>query len=184
MSKQTTACERCAELEQRVAWLDNQLAMFDPIYSIRRELPSDEEAASLLRIVCGRYVHMREQNTSAADQVANFKCALAFVWSLTVTKQPTIAYSGPWWTGAAATWCSNARLSGTPRTLLPALIVSDVPYVLDHSILFVDPFRSKGTAVDRGAWRKLLPGGDLRAATPINKIDDRSIGAVKVGGAW
>jgi hypothetical protein len=40
----------------------------------------------------------------------------------------------------------------------------------------LDPFRSKGTAVDRTAWRRILGGADLRAATPVKQTMDASIG--------
>jgi hypothetical protein len=170
-----------AELEGRVAWLESQLEIFDVTFAIKKALPSSEEAAKLLRLVVSRYPHMREQNTSERDQVANFKCALAFVWSLTVTKEPTKTFSGSWWTSEAEKWCYNSRIAGRPRTLLPAIIVSDVPFHLDHSSLFLDPYRSKGTAIDRQAWRRLLNGGELRQAIPIKQtVDDRSIGYRKV----
>jgi hypothetical protein len=183
MSKQI-ACERCAALEQRVQWLESQLEFFDPSFAIKRALPNEREAASLLKIVTSRYPHMKEQNASEQSQVENFLCALAYVMSLKVTEKPTITHAGPWWTSQAEIWSTNARMPGRPRTLLPAIICLGLPYVLDHSVLYVDPHRSRGTAIDRTAWRRLLNGGDIRPATPIKQIDDRSIGAVKVGGAW
>jgi len=177
MSNNKQTCERCADLERRVEWLESQLCIFDATFGIKQSLPSDEEAAKLLQRVVSRYPHMKEANTSEHDQVQNFLCSLAFVWSLTQTKEPCVKFSGSWWIYEASTWCSNARIAGRPRTLLPALIVSDVPYHLDHSSLFVDPYRSRGTAVDRDAWRRVLAGGDLKAATPIKpKVDDASIG--------
>jgi hypothetical protein len=183
--KQTTpTCPHCAELEQRNEWLESQLATWDPIRGIRRALPPAGEAAKLLQRVVSRYPHMKEQNVGEHDQVANFLAGLAFVWSLTQTKEPCVKYSGSWWTSEAAMWCTNARLSGRPRTLLPALIASDVPYMLDHSSLFVDPHRSKGTAVDRAAWRRIVNGGELRPAIPVKAVDDRSIGHAKVQAMW
>jgi hypothetical protein len=69
--------------------------------------------------------------------------------------------------------------------MIPAIIATGtIPYMLDHGSVYLDPHRSRGVAVDCTAWRRILNGGDLRAATPIKQVDDRSIGPVKVGGAW
>jgi hypothetical protein len=176
MTKQTT-CPHCEAVEIENARLRDQLATWDPVFAIRRALPSDEEAGKLLKIVCGRYPHMKEQNTSERQQVQNFLCSLAYVSSLTVSREAVTKYSGGWWIGEAET----ARMPGRPRALLPGIIVSDVPFMLSNDQLFLDPFRSKGTAVDLNAWRRLLAGGELRAAIPIlPKVDDRSIGFRKV----
>jgi hypothetical protein len=188
MSSKQTTCENCAELternaalETRVSWLESQLEIFDQTFAIKQALPTHEEAAKLLRIVTSRYPHMKEQAASEHGQVQNFLCSLAYVWSLTVTKEPVTKFAGSWWIDQATAWCSTARLSGRPRTLLPGIIVSDAPFMLSNDSFFFDPFRSKGTAVDRNAWRKLLSGGELRAATPVKQIvDDRSIGFQKV----
>ena len=180
------ACEQeNTELKQQNEWLRGQLSLFDATFGIKEALPSEAEAAALLRIVTSRYPHMRELNTSEQDQVANFKCALAYVWSLTKTTEPVTKFSGSWWLSEAQMWCSNSRIPGRPRTLLPALIVSDVPFYLDHSSLFVDPYRSRGSAIDRDVWRRLLSGGDIKAALPIKaKVDDGSIGFRRQIPSW
>jgi hypothetical protein len=175
------ACEKeNSELRARNEWLENQLAVWDPIHAIRRALPTDEEAAKLLRVVCGRFPHMREQNTSEHGQVQNFLCSLAFVMSLTMTKESNSKHSGGWWIDQATAWCSTARMPGRPRTLLPSIICLDIPYMLDHSSISLDPFRSRGTQVDSGAWRRILAVGDLKPAIPVNKNLDHSIGFRKV----
>jgi hypothetical protein len=177
----TTPCEHCAELEQRNEWLENQLATWDPVYAIRRALPSESEAAAFLKIVTSRFPHMKEQNTSEPNQVQNFLASLAFIWSLTVTREAVTKFSGGWWIGEAQSWCASSRISGRPRTLLPAIICSDVPYMLSNDQIFLDPHRSKGTAVDRASWKRiLLAGGDLRAAIPVKPPIDGSIGFRKV----
>jgi hypothetical protein len=137
-------CARCdgldqldhenAELKSENARLRDQLATWDPVFAIRQALPTEAEAASLLKIVTSRYPHMRESNTGEREQVQNFLCSL-----------------------------------------------SDAPFMLSNDQIFLDPFRSKGTAVDRNDWRRLLSGGELRPAIPIvRKVDDRSIGFRKV----
>jgi hypothetical protein len=169
-----------AELQERNESLRGQLAVFDPCFAIKESLPSYQEAAKLLRLVTSRYPHMKEMNTSEKDQVQNFLCGLAYVWSLTQTTEPVTKFSGSWWLSEAQMWCSNSRFPGRPRTLLPALIVSDVRYHLDHSSLFVDPYRSKGSAIERDAWRRILNGGDLKPAIPVKQTMDHSIGFRKM----
>jgi hypothetical protein len=184
MSRLAVCEKENEELRSRITWLTDQLAMWDPCFGIKQSLPSEQEAAALLRIVTGRYPHMKEQGANEKDQIQNFLCSLAFIWSLTVTKEPVTKYSGTWWIDQATAWCSTARLPGRPRTLLPAIIVSDVSFMLSSDQIFLDPYRTKGTSVDRQAWRRLLNGGDMKAAIPVKQIYDRSIGAVKVQAAW
>ena len=185
MSKQTTeTCERCAELEQRNAWLDAQLATWDPVYGIRRALPSEAEAAALLKIVTSRYPHLRE-NSPEQVCIDNFLCSLAYVFSLAVTREPTVKYQGSWWHSEANMWASNTRLRGKVRTLIPAIIATgSIPFALDHSVIYLDPHRARGTRVDCTSWKRVLAGADLLQATPIKQIDDRSVGHVRVQSAW
>jgi hypothetical protein len=184
MTKQITTCERCAELEQRNAWLDAQLQTWDPVYSIRQALPSYQEAAALLKIVCGRYPHLKENNPEQVC-VDNFRAALAYVFSLKQTTTPTVAYQGSWWHAEANMWTSNARISGRVRTMIPAIIATgSIPYMLDHGAIFLDPHRARGVPVDRESWKRVLAGGDLLPATPVRAVDDRSVGFAKVASAW
>jgi hypothetical protein len=47
-------------LKVEVERLKDALAQWDPVFAIRQSLPTDEEAAALLKIVTSRYPHMRE----------------------------------------------------------------------------------------------------------------------------
>jgi hypothetical protein len=175
-NKQTTACEHCEGLRARNDWLENQLAIWDPIHAIRRALPSDAEAAALLKIVCGRYPHLRE-NSGPQESIDNFLCALAYIFSLTQTKQPTVAYQGSWWATEGNMWATNARLRGRVRTLIPAIIATgSIPFMLDHSAIYLDPHRARGTAVDNTSWRRVLAAADLLQAVPVKQTVDASIG--------
>jgi hypothetical protein len=172
------------ELKERVAWLDAQLQVWDPVYSIRQALPSNEEAASLLKIVCGRYPHLKE-NSPEQERIDNFLCSLAYIFSLKQTTTPTVAYTGPWWATEGNMWATNARLRGRVRTLIPSIIAcGSIPYMLDHGSIYLDPHRARGTAVDRTSWKRVLAGSDLLQAVPVKAVDDRSIGRVKVQAMW
>lgn len=104
---------------------------------------------------------------------------------MTQTTTPTVKYQGSWWLSKANMWISNAQIRGRVRTLVPAIIATgSVAFALDHSVIYLDPHRARGTAVDRTSWRRILAGGDLLQATPVKTVDNKSVGHVKLASAW
>jgi hypothetical protein len=70
-------CPNCATLAAENQRLREQLCLFDPIFGIRQSLPNDAEAAALLKIVCGRYPHLKE-NADERERIDNFTASMAF----------------------------------------------------------------------------------------------------------
>jgi hypothetical protein len=149
-----------------------------------RHLPSEAEAVSLLKIVVARFPALKFK--SIDDELENFRCAFAYVTSLTKTSAPTKKYSLGWWNDAATQWCRENGVQGVVRSLLPAIVGSgDVQYSFDDpAAVWLDPYRTSGRVVDASAWRKTLGGGDLLVPTKLNTFMDYSIGHVRTQSAW
>jgi hypothetical protein len=178
MTKQT--CENCAALEAKVEHLRSQLYQFDPTFSIKEALPTEEEAALLFARITKRFPQMRSPTDTLEDQSRGLRAAMGFVFTLARTEVPMVRYDGSWWTAEAMRWANSARMS-CPRirsVLIGVIASNDVPYCLDNSQLFLDP-HGRGKAINPNAWRKLLAGAALREPVPrVKAVDDRSIGFV------
>jgi hypothetical protein len=149
-----------------------------------RHLPDAAEAAALLRIVAARFPTLKFRN--ADGELESFRCALAYVTSLTKTSAPITKFAPSWWVDAGQQWCRENGVQGVIRGLLPAIIgCGDVAYSLDDSAAFwLDPFRTSGRTVDASAWKRILSGGDLIAPTKLNVFVDHSVGHVHQWRTW
>jgi hypothetical protein len=151
---------------------------------VSRNLPTEDEARALLKIVCARHPVLRWRYTlmqTPDDELESFRAAFAYVTSLTKTKEPVTKYAASWWLDECQAWCRQMGVQGVARSLRPAIVATgDVNFSFDDRDAFwLHPHRS-GTPVDDTAWRKLLNGGDLIMPTRVEKFVDRSIGRVHV----
>ena len=65
-----------------------------------------------------------------------------------------------------------------------AIIASrDIPYCLDHSTIWLDPYK-RSLAVNDTAWRGLLNGADLLPPAKVETFVDASIGIQREQTAW
>jgi hypothetical protein len=95
-------------------------------------------------------------------------------------------YSWDWWAGRANDFARAAKMNGTARSILPAIIGSGcVPYTLGTCAVFLDPNATRGRAVDCEAWRKVLAEGVLLEPAPDKpSFVDYSVGPVKTQSVW
>jgi hypothetical protein len=163
---------------------DRPLITTFPTTAHLRHLPNAAEAAALLRIVTARFPTLKFRN--ATGELESFRCALAYVTSLTKTSAPTTKFAASWHVDAGQQWCRENGVQGIIRGLLPAIIGSgDISYSLDDpSAVWFDPYRSSGRSVDAQKWRQLLNGGDLLPPTKLNVFIDHSIGLQRTQSAW
>jgi hypothetical protein len=163
---------------------DRPLITTFPTTAHLRHLPSEPEAVALLKIVTARYPALKFRNADGEHE--SFRCALAFVTSLTKTSAPTTKYALSWWVDAGMQWCRENGVQGVIRGLLPAVIATgDIKFTLDdYSAQWLDPYRASGRLVDPSAWRKVLSGGDLLVPTKIDVFVDHSVGMRRVQSVW
>jgi hypothetical protein len=188
-----------ASLKERLARLENsppkvvvaprreedRVRILNLTPGVSRNLPTEDEARALLRIVTARYPQLKWKYSAwltPDEELESFQAAFAFICSLTRTEEPTKKFARSWWVDSGQQYCREVGVQGVIRSLLPAIVASRcIPYCLeDASLIWLDPYRGRGRAVDDTAWRGLLGGADLLAPVRIETFVDHSIGLVKV----
>jgi hypothetical protein len=113
--------------------------------------------------------------------------AMGYCFSVTKLDKPVSNFDGSIWVSRATAFAQAARISAPRiRSLLIGIIaVNDIDYVLRNDTIYLD-VHGRGEAIDRHAWRRLLSAAHpVREPMTIRpKVDDRSIGPVRVQSAW
>jgi hypothetical protein len=147
-----------------------------------KHLPSDNEAAALLKMVVAWFPQLKFRSNEH-NELESFRAAFAYICSLTKTTAPVKKYAASWWIDTAQEWARAAGVQGVIRSLFLAIIATgDVAYSFDDpAAIWLDPYRASGRAVDSRAWRKILNGSaDLIAPTRLDRFMDHSIGLQRV----
>ncbi len=163
-------------LEQENARLKNMLRRAGITPLTLGDLPTEEQAAELIRMVETAHPILRNDLPDTLDQFARAMRYLAHVYR---KPEPNTGVMPSYWLDSAREWLSNQGFNGTVtlKPFVAAVIASNIPYTAPSRYPWDLSFGISLGSVSRpsNAWREVLANGVPRPTMPRNALPTRQL---------